>query len=401
MENNDAGKTGKVTLRQSMPFDEYRRSADGLSSTAIQELFEGSPIREVRERCIDNITSGSPQDYGLEWVEWVVVQLERVYEPEFHKQVLEWYLKWCVRSHHPRSVRAFRFVCGLHQESGLFSRNRRLLLDLINEAVKINPALYFASDVLIELYCAHFRTFTENGKWVPYTMEQWNTTERYIRRIVQVGDIRWLPFLRDWRQAHDKHSGVLLNQSEFFDTFGRRCNWDMPGHIRAFLESAEQDLARVETKQRPRGFAVALMDFCVHSRVKEGYVLTESFEIRLLYPHAEIIAAAVATGTLIEVIVSIPDKPEKFANPEPLRRLLQNLQIGMSVEGGGRVFTGDPCWHSELPIFRAGFDPETQQARFSFVPYSTRHRGTFTFFLEGDEVGTHVQYFPPDSLYVR
>ncbi len=237
---------------------------------------------------------------------------------------------------------------------------------------------------------------------MPYTLEQWYTTERYIRRIVQVGDTRWLSFLQDLRQAYDAHAIALLNQRELEDAFGHRCNWDVPGRICAFLKDAERELERAETKQLSPGFAEALMDFCVHSRVKEGYVFTESFEIRLLYPHAETIATAVAAGTLIEVIVSIPDKLEKFANPEPLRRLLQNLQIGMSVEGGGRVFAGDPCWHdADQTIYRAGFDIEPQAARLSFVPYSTRHRVTFTFFLEGDEVGRHIQYFPPDPLYVR
>ena len=113
MQNNDVGESKKVALRKSTPFDEYQRSLNGLSPTAIQERFEGSQIQEVREQCIHNMTCGTPSGYDPEWVEQVIVQLGMVYEPVFQARMLEWYLKGCVRSPHPRSVRAFRFVCEL------------------------------------------------------------------------------------------------------------------------------------------------------------------------------------------------------------------------------------------------------------------------------------------------
>lgn len=377
-------ETKELLVQPSIPFAEYLERQ--WSGAKICEEFIKTPIREKRARCLEQIVEAHPQHYGLDWVESSIQGLGVVGEFEFQEKMLSWYLKKCI-GEWDKGVRPFRFLFKLLQ-------TRKVLSDsvpkLVNEGLKISPALYWCSDELHAMYLSHFKSFTDGHNWIPTTLPQWKTAERYVRRIVAAKDAAYYPLFRDWSTFHCE-SGIKLKKDEGHKVDDR---WE-PNRIKAFLSDTAEFLRAAQEEQTPdRGFVESLITATIQGQ-EHGF--SEAFEIKLEYPSSEDIALRVKEEKHVRVAVVVNARGNS-QNVQAIGKYLNRVEIGVDVEGGKAVRSWNQYSFGGHSL--ASFEEEKSAFEFFFTPLAGRQRVTFTFFLDMVKKGTLVKYFQPKPIHV-
>lgn len=346
-------------------------------------LFVETPVREIRQHCLEAIVTWHPASVGSRWIEPVIVQLGEVGETTFQERLLEWYVtKWCPRESH----RAFIFLVNL-QNVDISVRDR-----LVNYCLKQNPKAYWASDKLHQRYLEHFKSFTNGRDWVSGTLDQWRTMQRYARRIVEAGDAMYYELFRDWSSAYHPGRRFLLMGKEIAE---RQDRW-APNQIMSFLNDTVDFLrAEYQRQEINRGFAEAILEATIDGK-EHGF--TDPFEIKLEYPDTEIIARAVSERSTVEGHVRICDRKEHARDVEPLRKFISRIEIRLEIEGALNLTVARPECNCLLVSPELGVDWKI--CSFSFTPLASRQRVTFTFLLDGQTVGICVKYFQPKLIHV-
>src|SRR3989338_4494007 len=364
---------GQIRLTRAMALKAYYTVH---SLIQMKEYFASTSVMEIREYFFEKLTTQPPNDVGIGWIQDVTQGLGEIGETKYQEKLLEWYLMKC---HDWERPAAFRFLLQLSKISAA-TRGK-----LVNYLLKLHPELYWTTDALHEEYLRHFRRFTDGSIWIPASLEQWKTAERYVRRIVAAQDASYYELFRDWAKGYRDIPIVFREPSD--ERPGNFPDFLDAGRFGAFLRDTAAALKCLHKEQKLRiDFGKVLLDA---TAVGKDSKLRKSIEIDIHYPNTSEIADAVKQGKRIEAKIIV--RGVLAVDKSGIDKYLSRVEVGLDVDGAESVHTWNR--HGLIGNPLASFDVEKRTLEFSFKPLSNRQRIKFKFFLDMQEKGACVKYF--------